>query len=250
MEFNPLTYVFEIINFFVLLWILKKILYNPVISVLKKRKELIDKKFEEYDRVSKEIENLRKEKEKLISNIEKLKKEKLAEVMKEIQEEKEKLHKRMKEELESERKKFLEALQKEREELLKEVKDEALKFSLTFTSKLLSYFADENLHKKLFNHAIKSLESFKNDEYLRNELFQKNEVLVETAIPLSREEIENLKNKIAEIFGVQVKVREEVRRNLISGVRIYLGSKVIDTSLEGQLSAFESIVREKVERKG
>ena len=42
MQFNWSTFVLEIINFVVLVWILKHFLYRPVLSLLEKRREKIE----------------------------------------------------------------------------------------------------------------------------------------------------------------------------------------------------------------
>lgn len=250
MEFNPLTYLFEIVNFFVLLWILKRLLYNPVISVLKRRKELIEEKLKEAEEAQKEVEKLKKEREELLSKVEEIKRNKLAEVTKEVQEEKEKLYKRMKEELDAERKKFLESLEKEKEEVLREIREETLRSALAFTSKFLTSFADEHLHSKLYKLALESIKNLKEDEVLRSELSSSGTVVIETAFPLTNEEIEELRGIVKDAFGVEVNVREEVRKELIAGVRVHLASKIVDASLEGQLKVFEELTREKVESEG
>ncbi len=250
MEFNPLTYLFEIVNFFVLLWILKRLLYNPVISVLKKRKELIEEKLKEAEEAQKEVEKLKKEREELLSKVEEIKRNKLAEVTKEVQEEKEKLYERMKEELDAERKKFLESLEKEKEEVLREIREETLRYALAFTSKFLTSFADEHLHSKLYKLALESIKGLKGDEVLRNELSSSGTIVLETAFPLTKEEIEEIRGVVKDAFSVDVNVREEVRKELIAGVRVHLASKIVDASLEGQLKVFEELTREKVESEG
>ncbi len=250
MEFNPLTYVFEILNFFVLLWILKRLLYNPVISVLKRRKELIEEKLREAEEVRKEVENLRKEREDLLSRIEEIKRDKLTEVTKEVQEERERLYERMREELDAERKKFLESLEREREEVLREIKEETLRSALAFTSKFLTGFADEHLHSKLYELALESIKGLRGDEVLKGEISSSGTVVIETAFPIAKREIEDLREVVKDAFGVDVNVREEVRKDLIAGVRVHLASKIVDASLEGQLKVLEDLTREKVESEG
>ncbi|WP_457600167.1 F0F1 ATP synthase subunit delta [Hydrogenivirga sp.] len=250
MEFNPLTYIFEIVNFFVLLWILKRLLYNPVISVLQRRKELIEERLKRAEEAEKEVEKLRREREELLSRIEEVKRSKLAEITREVEEEKRRLYERMKEELDAERRKFLESLEMEKEEVLREVREETLRTALAFTSKLLSSFADEELHRKLLSLALESVDKLRDDETLRKELATNRVVLVETAYPLSREDIDRVREKLKDAFGVEADLRVEVKKDLLAGVRIHLAPKIVDASLEGQLRVFEDLMRERIESEG
>lgn len=242
MKFNFLTYIFEIVNFFVLLWILKKLLYNPVISVLKERKEFIDGRIREAEEAEKKAEEIRREYERLSQELEERRREKLAEITREVEEEKEKLLKRMREELDAERKKFLESLEEERKQVLRELKEEAIRLSLSFSSRVLSQVADEHLHRKLLEIALETLKEMK-EEGLSEELSRRRDVLIESAYPLSAEDLERIKELIRKTLGVDVDLRTAIRKDLIAGVRLHIASKLVDSSLEGQLQVLEERLR-------
>jgi len=249
MKVDILTYLFEIINFFVLLWILKKLLYKPIISVLKERKEYIAKRIREAEEAETKAKRMKEEYEKMLKQIEEIRKTKLAEITKEVQQEKEKLYENMKKELDAQRQKFLDSLEMEKREALNEIKEETIHLSLAFVSKLLSNFADEEIHKKLFSIALEGIKNINKEEIdnIKEELKNRNTVVVETAFPLSKEDIDRLKQTIKDIFNVDINIKTEERKDLMAGVKIHLSSKMIDTSLEGQLSVFETLLREKIE---
>lgn len=249
MKLDILTYLFEIINFFILLWILKKLLYNPVISVLKKRKEYVDKRIKEAEEAEERAKKLKEEYERLLNQIEETRKSKIAEVTKEVEQEKEKLYQQMRKELDAERQKFLESLETYKKEVLSEIKEEAVKTSLEFTSKLLSYFADKNLHKKLIDIAIEGIRNINPEEIdnIASELKEHNVITIETTFPLDEEDISKIKKVVKDVFGVDVSIKTEENKNLIAGIKIHLSSKMIDSSIEGNLSVFETILRSKIE---
>ncbi|WP_456399656.1 F0F1 ATP synthase subunit delta [Persephonella sp.] len=249
MKFDFLTYLFEIINFFILLWILKKILYNPVISTLKKRKEYIKNRIEEAERAEEQVEKLKNEYQNLIKEMENIKKNKLAEINKEVQEEKNRLFHEMKKELEAERKRYIESLELEKREILKEIKEDIINNSLLFVSKILKDLSDRYLHKKLINLALSSLEKLKEAEIkqIKEDLKKRNTVLLETPYPLSDEEKLLIQEKIKELFNIDVNFQIKENKDLTAGIRIHLGSKMIDSSISGQLQIYENILREKIE---
>lgn len=249
MKFDILTYIFEIINFFVLLWILKKLLYNPVISVLQKRKDYISQRLREAEEAQSKVNRLKEEYQQLLKQIEEVRKTKMAEITKEVQQEKERLYQQMKKELDAQRQKFLDTLEMEKKEVLNEIKEETIHYSLVFLSKLLSTFADKNIHNKLIDIAVEGIKSINKQELdnIKEQLKDRNVVIVETAFPISEKEIKKIKDTIRDLFDVDVSIKTEEKKSLIAGVKIHLASKMIDASLEGQLSVFENLLREKIE---
>ena len=59
MEFNLSTFVLEIINFLILIWILQRLFYKPVLAVIARRKQHIDKTLAEAQKLQEQAEQLR-----------------------------------------------------------------------------------------------------------------------------------------------------------------------------------------------
>ena len=249
MKVDILTYLFEIINFFVLLWILKKLLYNPIISVLKKRKNYIDENIRKAEEAESRYKRLQKEYEELLKEIEETKKSRLAEITQEIEKEREKMYENMRKELDAERQKFLESLEAHKREVLTEIREETVKTSIELVSKILHSFADKHLHKKLLDLAIEGIKNINPEERdnLAEELKEHPIVYVETAYSLDEKDISKIKNAIQETLGVEVQINQTEKKDLIAGVKLHIASKLIDVSLEGQLSAFETLLRKRIE---
>jgi F-type H+-transporting ATPase subunit delta len=60
---------------------------------------------------------------------------------------------------------------------------------------------------------------------------------VTSAVPLTREEQESLKGKLASKFGADLEFQYEVDPALIGGIRLQVGGRVIDGSVAGKLAA-------------
>lgn len=58
MEFNWTTFFLEIINFLVLIWILKRLLYQPIKKVILARKEAVQKTLDAANQAKKEATDL------------------------------------------------------------------------------------------------------------------------------------------------------------------------------------------------
>ncbi len=121
MEFDLITFIAQIFNFLVLLWILKKFLYKPLLDAMKERKENIIKSLEDVEAKQEEANEIRKENEQMLEDARKNKNALLEKAEKEIKKEKELMLKKLKAEQEIERSEFKEQMVIEKERFVKEV---------------------------------------------------------------------------------------------------------------------------------
>ncbi len=249
MKFNLLTFIFEIVNFFILLWLLKKLLYKPVISLLLERKKLIDSRLEEAKRAKEKAENLKAEYESLLKKMEEKKKTELARITQEVEERKKYLEEQLKKELELERERFLSSLEAEREKFLNRIKEDVVKLSVTFSSKLLEKLADKHIHQKLVELSFELLKKLPEEERktVSNEIRSRGTIQIESAYPVSDKELKTLNRIFKDIFGIEVKISVLTDPSLVAGIRIHAGSKLIDGSIKGQLGVLEMLLRGKIE---
>lgn len=80
-------------------------------------------------------------------------------------------------------------------------------------------------------------------EALKNEREGVVEVEVQSAFELSDAQIRDLVQRLEKKTGRKVRARIEVNKDLIAGVRIVLGDKVIDGSARAQLGALETALK-------
>ena len=66
--------------------------------------------------------------------------------------------------------------------------------------------------------------------------------LVETPIPLSDSQKQRLHTALEEIVSAQVSLEEQINPEVLGGLRISLGHRVIDVSLQGRLEALRQAV--------
>jgi F-type H+-transporting ATPase subunit delta len=80
-------------------------------------------------------------------------------------------------------------------------------------------------------------------EALRNEREGVVEAEVQSAFELSEAQLKDLVSRLEKKTGRRVKAKVEVDKELIGGVRIVLGDKVIDGSARAQLGALENALK-------
>lgn len=147
----------QIINFTVLLFVLYRFLYRPILSVLEKRRERIEKSLEEAARVdaeSKRLESLK------IQKVEEAKRE-AAKVMEEtsVQAEQAKQATLERTKLESEKivTRAREQIASERESIFKEVQAEAADLVIEATEKVLREKLDKEKDRHFIEDTMKQL---------------------------------------------------------------------------------------------
>ena len=79
-------------------------------------------------------------------------------------------------------------------------------------------------------------------EQLYDEVRGVQRALVETPIPLSDSQKQRLHMALAKIVGGQVSLEEQINPRVLGGLRISLGHRIIDASLQGRLEALRQAV--------
>ncbi|MBI2338516.1 F0F1 ATP synthase subunit B [Candidatus Daviesbacteria bacterium] len=64
---NPILLAAQVVNFFILLFILKKFLYKPILKVLEERKRKIDESLKNAESIEKRLLETEEEKEKILT---------------------------------------------------------------------------------------------------------------------------------------------------------------------------------------
>lgn len=77
LNLSPMNLVFTVVNLLVLLFLMKKFLYQPVLNVIEKRRELIGQQFAQADAAKKEAEQLKAEYESCLAGAQRERQEKI-----------------------------------------------------------------------------------------------------------------------------------------------------------------------------
>lgn len=247
MELNWSTFLLEVINFLVLVWILKRFLYRPVLSVLEKRRQNIEQSLNEAtDRHTKALELEQQYKKRLDEWA--LEKQQLGDALQlEIQTEKTKRLEQLQTELTSEREKTAVVEQRHLEESLRQYQHTAHQQAARFASHLLSAVASEELEARLFDLLIKTFDELDEErqEVLLNACNTSSEAItVTSSYNLSDAQHQQLEDKLCTLCGQSVKIKYVQDPQLLAGLRILIGASVLSMNLQDELNGFVELARE------
>lgn len=233
--FHLFTFLFQVINFFILLLLLSRLLYRPLKKFMEKRQNELAKCFLDAENTKKEAMELAKVYEERLRELENKKEEILENKIKEAEEEAKKIIERARKEAQRiyEREKIL--LQREVEKLEAILKEKALILIGDLLERFFRELPLEDLHQILSERALKTLPAELEKLNLFNYSATPSSIEVITAF--STPQITDLIQKIIEERlqrKTEVSILED--SSLLAGIRLKIRGYVIDFSLRGQLN--------------
>jgi F-type H+-transporting ATPase subunit b len=243
MKVNIWTLVFQVINFFVLVYILKRVLYIPIKEIMEKRRKAIAKSSSEAEEIKKEAAAALEQYRLELQNLKERRQELMDKMEKEAAAEREKILKNAEEEAQKLLEKRLAALAIEKKRNDAELTDKALDLVESFSVMLLKDISNEDMHKAVFERLKADIpriagelrETGTHDETITAELI--------SAYPLSEKETDELRNRLASGVNKEVTLATSVEAELISGAKLKSSGRTYDFSLRGQISAFKDRIR-------
>jgi F-type H+-transporting ATPase subunit b len=235
MKFNIWTFLFQVINFLVLLFILKRVLFKPIREIIEKRRSLIQQRIEEAEKTKKEAMELKENYQHDMDGLHELKSRMLEKMNEEVEQERKRLIGRAEEEAAKviEKEKAVFDTEKARHEA--ELKDTAIEAVTLFATNLLKDVSDENLHKAIYEKLFREIQGIASH---MPEIKEKERLLTVdliTAYPPSEAETRKLKEAIESLLSQGVLLNTIIDSSLIAGIKIKAHDMVYDLSLSGQI---------------
>lgn len=155
---NPGLVVWTWLVFFIMLIVLYKFAWKPILSALDEREEKIRKSIEDADRVEQEVKQIAEKNAELLGKA----KDDVQRILAESRKEGERLREKIKKQAELEASELVEkaklSINESRREAISGLKAEAAKLSIEIASKLVQENLDNDKNKKLANEYLNSLQ--------------------------------------------------------------------------------------------
>jgi len=246
MKFDIWTFLFQVINFLVLLFILKRILYKPIREIIEKRRSLIQQRIEEAEKTKKEALELKENYQHEMDTLHELKSRMIEKMNAEVGQERKKLIGRAEEEAARVFEKERAVFDTEKARLETELKDKAIETVTLFASNLLKDVSDEDLHKAMYEKLFRELRGAASHVPERKEKDGPLSVDLITAYPLSEAETRKFREAIESLLSQSVILNTIIDKALIAGVTMKFYDMVYDLSLSGQIKKLALKLKETV----
>ena len=238
---NWSTFLLEILNFLVLVWILKRFLYKPVQETIARRKAQVDEIIGKADAIRGEAEALKLRYENRLKDWEEEKEAGREALRQELSVERDRSLEVLRRELEQEREKERVVEDRQRQDRLRRDQEVCLQQGARFVSRLLSGFATPDLEGQLLALALKQIEELpvERAESLRLALnTSRGPVIVHSAHPLTPAQREQLAGTLTGLSGMAPDCSFAEDSSLLAGLRITIGPWVLHANLADELKSF------------
>ncbi|BBP46904.1 ATP synthase subunit b [Thiosulfatimonas sediminis] len=249
MEFSWTTFILEIINFVLLMWILKHFLYRPVLNALQKRRETVDNTLQEALDKSAQAEELKTQYQQRLQAWEKEKNQLRQDLQQDLDSMRSEQQQRLREELQAQQEKFEINQQQTQEQTQQHYQSVAHRQGAEFAAKLLRTLSGVETEERLFDALMEQLDAL-DSQQIKN--LQKTcdsdsgQVDVCSAYPLSEKNRQALQTKLEQLCPQPLKIHYQQDPELISGVRIHLGVWSLRMNLLDELNRFMELNRDRL----
>ncbi|MDP2903339.1 MAG: F0F1 ATP synthase subunit delta [Methylovulum sp.] len=247
MQFDPSTFILEIINFLILIWILQRLFYKPVLEVIAKRKQFIDQTLADAKAIQQQAEQQRR----LYENRQKLwEQEKQAAINalhRQLDAERAAHLKQLSSDFEQERQKSNVTLTRKQQELQRQAEKQALQNAAKFAGLLLQQAAGPELEARLFAMLLEQLTTLPEACRLCLQTLDSKKnipIKVTSAYPLTDGQQQQLKQRLGAQINSPITCQYHQDSQLIAGLRIDIGAWVLNANLQHELAGFATLSHE------
>jgi len=247
MELNWSTFLLEILNFLVLVWILKRFLYRPVLDTLAKRQSSIEQALASAQAIQAEAQTLKAQYENRLDEWSAERESAREGLRLEIAEERSRRLQALEQELERERERQRVLDEKLKEDCLRKYQETALGLGERFVAKLLAEFAGPELEARLFDSAMRQLDALPAErlDAIRLACEEAPEAAeASTAYPLDGARRRQLADKLGGLLGLPVACHFNEDPGLLAGLHVTLGPWVFQANLRDELKGFAAAADE------
>ena len=241
MEFNLSTFILEIINFLILIWILQRLFYKPLLEVIAKRKQFIDQSLADAKTMQQQAEEQRSLYENRQALWEQEKQAAVAALNQQIDVERSAQMAQLNADLEQERQKLNVTLQRQQQELQQQAEKRALQNGARFAGLLLKQSAGPDLEARLFALLLDNLKTLPEACTLCLQMAGTKKsvpIKITSAYSLTAEQQGQLEQKLNALIDSQITVQYHQDAALIAGVRMDIGAWVLNANLQHELAGF------------
>jgi F-type H+-transporting ATPase subunit b len=236
------TVVAQALNFLILVWLLKRFLYQPVLKAIEEREEKIKTRISEAESQKEQAEEERNAYRRQKRELEEQRDELLEKAHQEAREERRKLLQAARTESEALRTRLRQSIREEYETLHRDLRARLQDEVFAVARKVLDDLASESLEKHMADTFLRRLTGAEADQ--RTDLAAMlresgGQVLIRSAFGLPAEQQDQLEQALGGIAGQPVDVQFEEDPGKISGVELTAGGYKMAWSIADYLQAFE-----------
>jgi len=240
MQIDWLTVAAQVVNFLILVYLLKRFLYKPVTAAMTRRQQRVEDRLQqsrereaqaehERERLHQRLEQLEQQRDKIMQEAREKAEQERQQLLDEARDESEASRQRWQQQAEDEKDRFLEGLRRETTAGFEQL-----------ARKALTDLADVELEAQMVHQLIAKLDAL--DEDMRQQLAGASageQVQINTRFTLAESQRRQLTEAIQQQLGEQREVAYQESSKLLCGIELRVGGQRLGWTLADYLDRFE-----------
>lgn len=242
MLFDPFTVGAQLVNFLILVWLLRRVLYGPVTRAMDERDARIRRDLEDARRLQAEAADARNALQQQIADFEGEREARLADARAEIEAWRRTQMDAARAEMDASRERWQSAIEQEQRAIAGELRRRIGHEVLSLTRRVLHELADSTLEERVtarFLVQLRDLHPEDRDRLRAAAAEDDQRVYLRTPAGLADADHDRLREAVREAMGAQVAVEVETTQEAGSGVELRVGGFKVAWSLDEYLTSIE-----------
>jgi F-type H+-transporting ATPase subunit b len=252
-EIDYFTFIAQVVNFLVLILLLRFFLYKRIIKAMDEREKKVILRLQEAGDLKKEAEKEIVEYQKNKQELSQKRESMLIEARKEAQTVSEELIKKARYEVDESKNKWLEEVELQKKTFLSDLRRRSGEKIYYITSRILHDLANDELELHIINTFIKRLYSLgeKEKEQIRGFIRKpQKEITIKSSFELPGSLPERIKEAVRDQIGNEAKFKFEIDSDLLCGIELHTYDRQISWSLGSYLDTLEEDISRSFDQKG
>lgn len=228
-------FLFQVFNFTILVILLYALAYKPILNMLETRKKKIAQGIEDARVAADARANAEKEAQEIINKAQAEAAQKIREATERADGVAQEIQSKAEAEASKAREEALASAVEERDRILADLRGQIAALAIAAANKLIGESLDEKRQHALIDEFFSGVKGGKVVVLEDTELPSNASAYVTTALPLTPNEQDNIKQSLATQIGQDAKINFKVNPSILGGLIIRVGDKVVDGSVAGQL---------------
>ncbi|MDZ4667742.1 MAG: F0F1 ATP synthase subunit B [bacterium] len=249
MQINWFTVIAQIINFLILVWLLKRFLYQPILNAIETREEMIAAQLKDAETKMADAKNEQDGFRQKNENFDAQKKELMSKTLAETNELRDKLLDKARTDANLLRTKLETASQKDQEALNQKIAQKIEEEVFAVSRKTLAILASASLEELVVKAFIERLNALSDEEGVEVATAFKsadNAVFVRSAFDLPTNLQTDIQKTLDEVLGKSMQIEFKTAPQLISGIELSTNGYKLSWSISAYLNSFKKILAEPI----
>jgi len=246
LDVNLTTLVLEIINFLVLVWILKRFIYQPVLDIIAQRRQGIERQSADAAQLQEQAVTLKQQYEERLTDWGQERQQAREALNRELETEKARQLEALQALLLQQRQKEVVADQSRRAEQVREIEHQALVQGAEFATRLLQIASGPELEARLLSLVVDSIVTLDSAQISAMQRLWRDHsqgIIVCSAYPLASDSQQQLTTALTRLVGQTLPIEYSVQPELLAGLHISIGAWVMQANLRDELKGFAEFAR-------